>query len=175
MSRDVPPRAELLNAVGYELGRELSTRTVLFHLAIAERLGLNATDHKAVDLLSRAGPITAGELAELTGLTTGAITGIIDRLEKAGFVRRQSDPHDRRRVIIRPLMEPIARDIAPLFDSLAHAMTALCTRYSDHELVLIRDFMTRSIAILQEETTRLRMQTTPSRKPAVESAERHSP
>ena len=175
MSRDVPPRAELLNAVGYELGRELSTRTVLLHQVIAERLGLNTTDHKAMDLLSRAGPITAGELAELTGLTTGAITGIIDRLEKAGFVRRQSDPHDRRRVIIQPLMEHVERDIAPLFDSLAHAMAALCARYSDQDLVLIRDFMTRSIAILQEETARLRMQTTPVRQPEGEPAERPGP
>jgi DNA-binding transcriptional ArsR family regulator len=105
MSMEQSDRATLLAVVGRELGREVSARMVMFHQAIAERLGLNATDHKALDLLGRAGPITAGELAELTGLTTGAITGIIDRLEKAGFVRRENDPKDRRRVIIRPLME----------------------------------------------------------------------
>jgi len=160
-----PDRAALLEAVGRELGRELSTRTVLLHQAIAERLGLNATDHKALDFLCRAGPLTAGQLAERTGLTTGAITGIIDRLEKAGFARRESDPSDRRRVIIQPRMEKITHDLAPLFDSLARAMDELCARYSDQELVLIRDFMTRTIAILQEETAKLRRQTTPTREP----------
>src|SRR5262245_28604316 len=105
MSMDQSERATLLTVVGRDLGREVSARRVTFLQAIDELLGLNTTDHNALDLLSRAGPITAGELAELTGLTTGAITGIIDRLEKAGFVCRENDPKDRRRVIIRPLME----------------------------------------------------------------------
>ena len=161
-----PDRAALLAAVGRELGRELSTRTVLFHQAIAERLDLNATDHKALDFLCRAGPLTAGQLAELTGLTTGAITGIIDRLEKAGFAYRESDPTDRRRVIIQPRMENIAHDLVPLFDSLGCAMDELCTRYSDQELVLIQDFMTRAIAILQEETAKLRQRPFDSRSKA---------
>jgi DNA-binding MarR family transcriptional regulator len=165
MSMEQSDRATLLAVVGRELGREVSARMVMFHQAIAERLGLNATDHKALDLLSRAGPITAGELAELTGLTTGAITGIIDRLEKAGFVRREHDPKDRRRVIIRPLMEKMHHDIAPLFDSMGQATDELCSRYSDQELILIRDFMSRIIVILQEETAKLRMQTIPTREP----------
>ena len=64
----------------------------MFHQAIADRLGLNVTDHKCIDLLLMKGPLTAGELAGMTGLTTGAITAVIDRLEKAGFVRREDDP-----------------------------------------------------------------------------------
>ena len=82
------------------LGNALSTAVVLYHEAIADRLGLSATEWKCLGLLRKSGPITAGRLAELTGLTTGAITGIVDRLERAGRARRASDPHDRRRVII---------------------------------------------------------------------------
>ncbi len=77
------------------LTRDLSTETILLHQAIADRLGLNPTDHKCLSLLLDAGePITAGELAVRTGLTTGAITGIVDRLERARFVRRERDPND---------------------------------------------------------------------------------
>src|SRR2546428_12497931 len=93
-----PTRAELLAAMN-EAARRKSTATVLFHTAVAERLGLSATDHKYADLIARQGPMTAGELADRTGLTTGAITGVLDRLEPAGGVRRERDPHDRRRVM----------------------------------------------------------------------------
>ncbi|MGH2460296.1 MAG: MarR family winged helix-turn-helix transcriptional regulator, partial [Chloroflexota bacterium] len=80
------------NETGNLLGRELSTAVVLFHEAIAERLGMSATEWKCLDVLGRAGPITARELAEQTGLTTGAITGLVDRLERAGYVRRVPNP-----------------------------------------------------------------------------------
>src|SRR4030095_3865035 len=80
--------------------RRHSTATVLFHAAIAEQLGLNATDHKAADLLMQRGPLSAGALAELAGVTTGSVTGMIDRLERAGWVRRTRDPADRRRIIV---------------------------------------------------------------------------
>lgn len=154
MSRDLPERAELLTA-NLQLGRELSARTLMFHAAIAERVGLSATEHKALDLLSRAGTLTAGQLAELTGLTTGAITGLIDRLEKVGFVKREKDPSDRRKVVIYPLMEKMEQEIAPLFASMSQQMEKLLSRYSDQELALIHDFVTRSIAVLQAETTLL--------------------
>ncbi len=85
MSSERSKRDELLIA-NLQLGRELSARTLMFHAAIAERVELSATEHKALDILSRAGALTAGQLAELTGLTTGAITGLIDRLEKVRFV-----------------------------------------------------------------------------------------
>src|SRR5579863_9203972 len=99
MSRDSKQRSELIAALNDEF-RQLTTVTILFHQAVADHLGMLVTDHKCADILLRAGPITAGELAERTGLTTGAITGVIDRLEKAGFARRAKDPNDRRRVII---------------------------------------------------------------------------
>src|SRR5687768_10615436 len=86
-----------------ELGREESARSVMFLQAVAGRLGLSAIELKCLDLALRAGPepLTAGRLATLTGLTTGAVTGVVDRLEEGGFVRRERDPDDRRRVIVR--------------------------------------------------------------------------
>src|ERR687897_3534396 len=82
--------------------REMSTETIMFHQAVADELGLNITDHKCLDLIHRYGAMPAGRLAELTGLTTGAVTGIIDRLEGAGYVRRTDDPKERRRIIVEP-------------------------------------------------------------------------
>src|SRR5690348_11776952 len=84
-----------------QLNRELSTVMVLFHSRIAEQMGLSGTDHKCLELVLRsAEPITAGRIAQLSGLSTGAVTGVIDRLEQRGFVRRVRDPHDRRKVLV---------------------------------------------------------------------------
>lgn len=154
MSRNRPNRSELLRA-NLQLGRELSARTLMFHAAIAEKVGLSATEHKALDLLSRAGALTAGQLAELTGLTTGAITGLVDRLEKIEFVRRERDPSDRRKVLIYPNLEKIEREIAPLFASMSQQMQTLLSRYSEQELTIIQSFVSQSIAVLQEETKNL--------------------
>ena len=81
--------------------RQMSTGAIMFHQAIADRLGLHATDHKCADLIIRNGAMTSGRLAELTGLTTGAITGVVDRLEaprdrQAGDRPGRSPPRDRR-------------------------------------------------------------------------------
>jgi DNA-binding MarR family transcriptional regulator len=148
-------RRELLQELSRTLGRELSARTIMFHQAIAERLGLNATDHKCLDFARRTEAMTAGELAALTGLTTGAITGVIDRLERAGFVCRVRDANDRRRVVIRPIAER-GRDIAPLFESLDTAWSALCDGYTDRELALINRFMNDSIVMLRGEAQNVR-------------------
>jgi DNA-binding MarR family transcriptional regulator len=171
MSRDLPARAELLAALFGEF-RQLSAATVMFHQAIADRLGMNVTDHKCADILSRTGPITAGELAERTGLTTGAITGVIDRLEKAGFVRRARDPSDRRRVIIEPLLKRMERQIGPLFESMAGATAELCARYSAQELAVIRDFTARASQMAHEETTKLREGAAGGRQPRTRTTRR---
>jgi DNA-binding MarR family transcriptional regulator len=149
-------RAKLVQTLATEVGRTLSTHTVMLHAAVAERLGLNITDHKALDFACRGGgTVTAGELAELTGLTTGAITGVIDRLEKAGFARRERDPNDRRRIIIRPIPSR-AREIGRLFESLAQSMTKLCSQYTDRDLALLIDFFDQVTSLVQEETQKLR-------------------
>ncbi len=156
MSRSTPQKkAESIAALNFEF-RELSTATIMLHEAVADRLQMNATDHKCAGILAQAGSITAGELAERTGLTSGAITGVVDRLERAGFVRRLRDSVDRRRVILAPDLDQIERKIGPLFESIARATAELCSGYTEAELSLIRDFTARCRALAEEETRKLR-------------------
>jgi DNA-binding MarR family transcriptional regulator len=155
MSRDSRRREELLTRLSDGF-RQLSAATILFHQAIADRLGMNITDHKCADILARAGPLTAGELARRTGLTTGAITGVIDRLEKRGFVQRVRDPDDRRRVVVSPLVKRMEQVIAPLFESMGQSAAALCSRYSTEELAVIDDFTSRCQEMTVDEVSKLR-------------------
>jgi len=155
MSRDARKRDELLNKLNGGF-RQLSAATIMFHQAIADRLGMNITDHKCADILSRTGAMTAGELAQYTGLTTGAITGVIDRLEKGGFVRRVRDPDDRRRVTVEPVAKRIEQVIGPLFDSMGRAATELCAEYSTEELAVICDFTARALQMAIDEARKLR-------------------
>jgi DNA-binding MarR family transcriptional regulator len=160
VSRDVRDKAELVAELA-DLMRQISTATILFHQAVADRLALNVTDHKCAGILAESGPITAGELATRTGLTTGAITGVIDRLEKAGFVRRARDAGDRRRVIVEPDLKQIKRKIDPLFESMGREAALLYSGYSVRELALLRDFAVRSLQIAGQETRKLRDVTIP--------------
>jgi len=157
--------------IGEELGRELSARMVMFHQAIAQRVGLNVTDHKCGDLLLRMGPMTAGELARETGLTTGAITGVINRLEKAGFACRETDPRDRRRVIVRALQdEQRGLQMRLLFESFGRSMGQIMAQYSESERRAIYDFVTRTAAVMKTETQRLRQES--ARKPTLNKRHR---
>ena len=109
-----------------------------------ENVGVNPTDLGALCLLLLHGPAPAGRLAELAGLTTGAITGVVDRLEKGGFVRREADPADRRKVIVVPDAGRVDRDLFPHFPSL---QTAAAPQFYDDfsiaELGLISKFLSR--------------------------------
>jgi DNA-binding MarR family transcriptional regulator len=87
--------------------RRSQQATARYDQAVADALGLNRTDMRCLDILQMEGPVTAGRLAELTGLTTGAITTVLDRLEKAGYARRVRDPHDRRRVLVEMAPEAL--------------------------------------------------------------------
>ncbi|MGH9212146.1 MAG: MarR family transcriptional regulator [Acidimicrobiales bacterium] len=135
-------------------GREHSDATVLFHTGVAHQLGLNATDAKALSVLQRRGPLAAGQIAVATGLTTAAVTTLIDRLERRGFVRRTRDVADRRRVIVEPTPEGIDR-FAPFFASPQRSLGRLYAPYTDDELEVILDFLTRSTERLRSETARL--------------------
>jgi DNA-binding MarR family transcriptional regulator len=106
-----------------------------------------------MEILATEGPVTAGRLAELTALTTGAITGVVDRLERAGYVRRERDAGDRRRVIVH-LVPDRARRIGRLFEPMAKAMAELNARYSESELALILEYVRRGNAIAHEQTLR---------------------
>ena len=116
MSRDSQEMRETRAALLAELARELRQFNGLsasYFRAVAARNGMTATDMQVIDMLDGAGPMTAGQLAELTGLTTGAITGMLKRLEEAGIVRRESDPEDGRRVIVRLVQEKRTRFPSP--------------------------------------------------------------
>nr|WP_225957843.1 MarR family transcriptional regulator [Amycolatopsis lexingtonensis] len=115
------------------MGRQSSTLTVLRHARIAERMGLSGTDHKTFDLVIQSGgPLTAGRIAELTGLSTGAVTGVIDRLEKVGLVRRVRDPEDRRKVLVAVVPGAEER-FAPLFESAFDALRETLAQFSPAE------------------------------------------
>ena len=138
-----------------QAGRELSTVTILFHSALAEQFGLNATDWKCADILTRLGPLTAGQLSELTGLTTGAITGVIDRLEQGGFARRERDLQDRRKVIIQPVLER-EQEVNALFGDLLQGYDELLAAYNNQELNLILEYMIQSARVMREAAAKLR-------------------
>lgn len=136
------------------LGAELSDAIVLFHEAIGAVSGLSAADHKAYGIVARHGPLTATELARRTGLTPGAITGLVDRLDRAGLVRRDRDPADRRRVVIIavPRSNPRA---AAAFRSLSRSMAEVAERYPPDQLAAITDWIKRTAAVLRQETRAL--------------------
>jgi len=140
---------------GQDLGRELSTRVVMFHQAVAERFNLNATEHKCLDLLRSSGPITAGQLSEAIGLTTGATTKIVDRLEKNGFVQRERSQADRRQVIIH-LIPQQQNEIEQIFASLSMEMFKVAEGYSVEELEVIQDYLIKIIEVLKQETNKLK-------------------
>src|SRR6266481_10170686 len=87
------------------LARRHSTAVVLFHHAVAERLGLGPTDHKCLDLLRERGAMAGSDLCAITGLTSGAITGVVARLERSGYLRREADPHDGRKQVLHLALE----------------------------------------------------------------------
>jgi DNA-binding MarR family transcriptional regulator len=149
-------RAELSDAV-LVAGRSLGNSSSMLLAACADRLGLHSTDWGCVLLLNEAlpEPLTAGQLAELTGLTTGAVTGVLDRLEGAGYVNRTRDPVDRRRVVVRLVPESMART-GPMFEGLIADMRALHGDYTDEELSVFTDMLTRSSEILRTHARRIR-------------------
>lgn len=127
-----------------------ATDAVMMHQAIADRLGLHVTDLRCLNMLRLDGPATAGELAQRTGLTTGAITRMIDRLLKAGYVRREHDERDRRRVIISPVDERLA-ELAPHYDVVAREFGAIMTEYTEEQMRVLLDVFNR----LHETTVRV--------------------
>jgi DNA-binding MarR family transcriptional regulator len=144
-----PPRLRRVAAALQSQGRH----TVLFHQTVAERIRLNATDSRVLSYLGDAGSATAGELADLTGLTTGAVTRIIDRLETVGLLRREKDPHDRRKVIVVHLPESAAqRELERLMAPFGKAVGEQLARYSDAELELIAEFTESSTELLRSAT-----------------------
>lgn len=153
MSRDL--RREKVIDEGGRTFRAYQTSNDNFDQAIADHLGMNRTDMRCVDLIDQAGGMTAGELARAAGLTSGAVTAVIDRLERAGMARRVADPSDRRRVRIEvtprlweltgPLMVPFLEESQSILDD-----------YTTEELERFAEFLRRVIDVQTRHTDRIR-------------------
>jgi len=151
-----PPEREQLTAAFGAAFRRTGSLMQLVIQAAADRIGINATDLNCLNILSFSGQMTAGELARATGLTTASITGVADRLEEAGLVRRERDPADRRRVVIRLVADRALSEVAPVFLPMVQGLQETAARYGDDELRLIVDFYSRAEHVLRVHLARLR-------------------
>lgn len=147
-------RDALLTQLMREL-RLMSSFDALFSHAVAERVGVHATDIETMDLLNTLGTMTAGELSERTGLTSGATTRLIDRLVRKGYVRRKADESDRRRVLIEPVYENLG-ELEQLYGPMAEGMTSVMSAFTDAQLAVIIDFVRRSNAQVAQINAALR-------------------
>lgn len=148
-------RARLVARITETLARTGELAGAMNHAAAA-RIGINATDLRCVHLLGQHGRLSAGELARLTGLTTASITGIVDRLERAGFVRREPDPADRRRVVVQLERDRVLAEVAPVFNPVTRRWRKALNRYDEPTLLAIADFLTRAADVLDAEIDQLR-------------------
>ena len=148
---------ELADEIVGRLARRHSTAVVLFHHAVAERLGLGPTDHKCLDLLRERGAMAGSDLCAITGLTSGAITGVVARLERAGYLRRERDPNDGRKQVLSIALErsPIQDVIAPLRKDVA----ALLENFDTHQLTAIAEFLARTTDLIYRHAALLRGET----------------
>ena len=136
------------------LARQHSTAVVLFHHAVAERLGLGPTDHKCLDLLRDRGTMTGSELSAVTGLTSGAITGAVSRLERAGYLRREQDPSDGRKQILSPARKGV--NIQEVINPLREDVAASLEDFDSHQLTAISEFLSRSTGLIYRHAALLR-------------------
>ncbi|HEY6792737.1 MAG TPA: MarR family transcriptional regulator [Trebonia sp.] len=128
----------------------------LLGAAAADHIGINVTDLNCLNILALRGRMTAGDLARATGLTTASITGVLDRLEEAGFVRREKDPGDRRRVMIGLDVERGLRDVAPVFAPVVRAWREVAASYTDEQLETILGFQQQLEQIMRHRLIELR-------------------
>ena len=158
MSRD-----ELTDAVLLAL-RESSGLGVLHSQAMAERLGVSSTDLECLDIIAMRGPLSAGDLAKASGLTTGAITGLVDRLERAGLAKREPNAEDRRKVMLR-VTPAVAKKGAALAKPMRDAMAKLIADYDDKALALLLEVLSRGNAAALGAIQTLRAQPAARRRP----------
>lgn len=128
-----------------ESTRRMIASAVLFSHQVAEKLKLGASDAQFMTLLDVHGPLTPGQFADMTGLKTGTVTGVLDRLENAGLVRRERDSGDRRKVIVSLNADEGRTRVDPHYQQQADRMLGLLRGYDDEQLAVIADFM-RTVA-----------------------------
>ena len=145
-----------------KLSQQYAYTSIQMHETIARKAGLSGTDHKYLGFLIEKGQMTAGELSDLTGLTTGAVTGLIDRFEKKKLVKRQFAEDDRRKVIIKPNTENIMGLFVPLYKEFRNKSEKLMASFSNKEIKIIEAYFSKAIEIMNETTNALRS-TTPKK------------
>ena len=129
--------------------------SIQMHEAIGRKAGLSGTDHKYLGFLIQRGQMTAGELASLTGLTTGAVTGLVDRFEKKKLVKRQFAKEDRRKVFIRPNTDKIMALFVPLYKDFRKNSERLLGAFSDKEIKVIESYFMKAIDLMVETTNNI--------------------
>lgn len=140
--------------------RDFNAYTVLLQDTVARSAGINSVDLQVVGLLSSAGPATSGELAAHTGLSSGgAITSLIDRLERAGYVRRRRDAGDRRRVLVEAVSEKITSDVSPSYERIGRAWAQFLGTLSEEQIAFATEVLQAATAVNREEIERLRVAT----------------
>lgn len=132
--------------------RQYSDTSIFMHEAIARKAGLTGSDHKYLGLILQHKELTAGDLSKLTGLTTGAVTGLIDRLEKKKLLKRQFTKDDRRKVLIIPNVENSMKLLQPLFSELQEKTLELLASFSTAEIQTIERYFVEATAIMKEVT-----------------------
>jgi predicted transcriptional regulator len=163
-------KSERIEEIVGRLVRRHSIAVVLFHHAVAERLGIGPTDHRCLDLLRERGALTGSELAAITGLTTGAITGVVTRLEQAGYLRRESDPHDRRKQTLYPSLERMQG-----IDPIRKDVTSLLERFDTHQLAAIAEFLAYSTDLAYRHVALLRSDVLHREQDSPDFTSDHSP
>lgn len=138
-----------------KLSQEYAYTSIQMHEAIARKAGLTGTDHKYLGFLIQKGQMTAGELSDLTGLTTGAITGLIDRFEKKKLVKRRVARDDRRKVIIEPMTHNIMALLEPLYEEFRTRSEHLIASFSNEEHGIIEAYFSKAVEIMNAATNRL--------------------
>jgi DNA-binding MarR family transcriptional regulator len=146
-------RNELIAVASAEVRRQQAAYD-RFHDAVADHLKVNRTDLRCLDLLDLRGRMTAGELSEATGLSTGAVTVMLDRLERAGYVLRVRDPGDRRRVYAEPT-ELAAKHAAEIYAPLTAQAAPLYDRFTEDQLATIADFLHTATEFYSGQTARV--------------------
>jgi DNA-binding MarR family transcriptional regulator len=134
------------------ISQQYAYKSLQMHEAIARKAGFNATDHKYLGFFLQKGKLTAGELADLTGLTTGAVTGLIDRFEKKKLVERQFDASDRRKVFIIPDKEKMRALLEPFYKEFQDETDKLIATFSAQEVEIIETYLLKSIQLMETTT-----------------------
>lgn len=138
-----------------KLSQHYAYTSIQMHEAVARKAGLSGTDHKYLGFFLEKGNMTAGELSNLSGLTTGAVTGLIDRFEKKRLVKRTYNKDDRRKVIIEPNTKNIMALLEPLYKEFRGKSDKLIASFTNEEAKVIEKYFSQAIDIMNQATDKL--------------------